>query len=103
MFLIIGHFLHSECTASRRGNTDIDFTTTLPVAEVGAITSSQTSLSATTFVSNIEVAKTQAVSSGAVSQVGPDPNPQPNPSTDPETHFQSDGCNFDPPPIENPP
>ena len=73
----IGIFLHSECTASRRGQTDIDFTITLPVDEVGAITSSQTSLSATTFVSNIEVAKTQAMSSGAVSQAQPDPGQTP--------------------------
>ena len=63
-----GHFLHSECTASRRGDTDIEFTTTLPVDEVASITSSQNSLTTSSLVSNIAVASTQAVTDGLVTQ-----------------------------------
>ena len=51
----LGYFLHSECSASRRGDTDIEFIVTVPVDKMAAVTNSQTSLNTSSFVSNIEV------------------------------------------------
>ena len=63
-----GYFLHSDCRATRRGDTDIQFITTLPIDEVASVTSSQTGLDTSSFISNIELAKDEAVSSGTVTQ-----------------------------------